>query len=111
MVLLDIMHKCRNLELFQKRTSTDEHVEVVVFNKDMEEWIRIFSEELGQAVKPAGASPTSRDLELTSAYGGIRGEQSLFEKRSDDSVVIALFWPWQDKQHTTIKMFNLRLKA
>ena len=55
-----------------------------------------------------GCLPTAGDLDLTRQTGGIRIEQTLFEKKTGDWTVIAKLWPWKDGLHTTLKMALLR---
>jgi len=107
MTLNEILDRCVGLDISTKRTSTDEKVELVFYNKDIDEWNRIFINILGPAAKPADVKPTANDLRLTGEYGGINSSQTLFTKEFDEEIVIAMFWPWQTEEYTTLKMFLL----
>ena len=104
MKLRDITDCCVHLEVHEKRCDREDLFELVFFQKDIDEWARILSAFLGEPVKPSGQSPTIRDLELTEGTGSIRIEQTLFEKRIDNGVIIAKFWPWTDGLHITLRM-------
>ena len=104
MKLRDITDCCVHLEVHEKRCDREDLFELVFFQKDIDEWARILSAFLGEPVKPSGQSPTIRDLELTEGTGSIRIEQTLFEKRIENGVIIAKFWPWKDGRHITLRM-------
>lgn len=107
-MLKEIIEKCGMLSVCEQRCITDEYTELVFFNKELDKWNKIFVDIFGQAIKPTGVKPTEDNLRLTKDYGGIHDNQILFEKKFDDVTVIAMFWPWQDNIHTTLKMALLR---
>ena len=104
MKLKEITDCCRHLKVKEKRCLTDEFVEMVFFNEDAGEWSRILIAFLGLPTKPQGQQPSAHDLELTAGTGGIRIEQTLFEKDFEHESIVAKFWPWKDKTHTTLRM-------
>ena len=105
MTLKEIIEKCGTVSICEERCMNDEFCELVFYNKDTGEWTRIVAAILGHAIKPAGVEPTTDDQYLTKDYGGIWSDQTLFRKEFDDGTVIAMFWPWQDGIHTTLKMY------
>lgn len=92
------------LRIHEKRCNEDDFVELVFFNDEIDEWMRILTAFLGDPIKPQGQEPSSKDLELTARTGGIRINQTLFEKDLTDGTFIAKFWPWEDGIHTTLRM-------
>lgn len=104
MKLRDITDCCVHLDVHEKRFDRDDFFELVFFKKDAAEWERILSAFLGEPIKPSGKTPTSKDLELTMGTGGIRVEQTLFEKSVENGSIIAKFWPWSDGLHITLRM-------
>lgn len=104
MPLNKILQNCDQLEVVERRCITDDFVDLVFLNKDLGSWQSILSETLGHPVKPQGQAPSAKNLELTSKTGGIRIEQTLFEKEFDEGTVVAKFWPWKDNEHTTLRM-------
>jgi hypothetical protein len=111
MRLKEIIKKCDTLSIDEERRMSDEFCELVFYNKDTDEWNKIFADILDHAVKPAGIEPTEDDQYLTKDYGGILFGQTLFKKEFDDATVIAMFWPWQDGLHTTLKMVLLKKRV
>lgn len=104
MQLKEIINCCRHLKVAEKRCLTDEFIELVFLNEDITEWHRILTAFLGKPRKPEGQEPDADDLRITAKTGGIRVDQTLFEKEFDDTGIIAKFWPWQDNKHTTLRM-------
>jgi hypothetical protein len=108
MPIKELFSKISHLELYQNRVQTDDYCELVFYNRDSADWHQILTDTLGDARKHAGITPDASDMDLTRQSGGIRTDQTLFEKKTDDWTVIAKFWPWKDGLHTTLKMALLR---
>ena len=107
MILNDIVTLLDELEIHQRRTTTDEYCELVFYTKDTDKWRDLLANNLGQPIKPAGSKPSKEDELITKDYGGIYTEQTLFKKEVESSIVIAMFWPWQDGANTTLKLAAL----
>ncbi len=108
MTLKEIVKKCKTLDIYEERVSSSDYYEIVFYTKDIAEWTRLFEGILGAAVKPVGEEPIEEDAELTKKYGGVRGSQPLYRKRFGNITVIAMFWPWQDKVRTTLKIVFIK---
>ncbi len=107
MQLKEIVSYCKDLPVCENRCLTDDFYEVVFFNADIDQWMRVLEAFLGPARKAAGQEPTDADLVLTAKTGSIRIEQTLFEKEFENGTVIAKLWPWKDGVHTTLRMAML----
>ena len=103
-MLNEIMEKCDAMNVYEKRTVSDNYYELVFFSKELDEWEQFFTDKLGNVSKPSNVKPTKEDLSLTEGYGGICANQTLFKKECDDDTIIAMFWPWQDNIHITLKV-------
>lgn len=104
MTLAEIAQTYSGLEISEQRRNSDKYQELVFFSKDTEQWNKALAQKLGPPVKPAGEPPSPQQQESTKDYGGIFDNQTLFEKKFDQLTVLAMFWPWQDGQHTTLKI-------
>jgi len=104
MDLEKIIEVCKDFDISEKRYSSEEYYEVVFFAKDVNEWIDALSSQLGTPEKPAGTAPSKDHFEITEPYGGIRREQTLFCKGIDEGQIVAMFWPWTDDVHITLRM-------
>ncbi len=108
MTLKDITERFSNLSIYEQRDISDDYDELVFYTKEVDQWNKLFTDILGPPLKPAEAKPTKDDLRLTKYYGGIDRNQILFKKEFDDVTVMAMFWPWSDKEHTTLKIIFLK---
>ena len=104
MILNDIITLFDQLEICQTRTTNDNYCELVFYTKDADKWSDCLAGKLGQPIKPAGSKPSKDDELITKDYGGIYNNQTLFKKEMESSIVIAMFWPWQDGINTTLKL-------
>lgn len=104
MTLDDILVQAKALGIYETRSMSAEYCELVFFSQDLDDWLRILRLNLGEPRKPPGREPTKEDLGLTSQTGGIRFNQTLFEKELGEKTVIAKIWPWDDERYLTLKM-------
>jgi hypothetical protein len=108
MMLKDILSKISHININEKRTLSEEYSELVFLNKDIEELYKVFADIFGEPLKKQGAKPSKDILRLTKEYGGVWEDQTLFKKDNEQSTIIAMFWPWQDNMHTTLKMAAIK---
>ena len=105
MTLEDISKRYSHLNICEKRASTAEYCELVFYSKETDDWNKVIASFLGPPIKTAGVKPSKHDMHLTEEFGGISDNQTLF---SDGTSIIAMFWPWQDAAHTTLKLALLK---
>ncbi len=100
-------------EICENRQITQDYCELVLSNTEKDSWYSCLSEQLGVPVKSAGEQTTDEFLALTHDFGEIVDHQTLFMKTFDDISIIAMLWPWQDHQHTTVilTIFNDHRKS
>jgi len=104
MTLDEILQRCQALGVYEKREINDKYAELVFYTRDTPQWTDILTDTLGPAVKPEGIKADRDQLLLTEGYGGIQRNQTLFNKAYGPTSVMAMFWPWQDGIHTTLKL-------
>lgn len=104
MEFIDIIQYFEQLTIYEQRCANAEFIELVFYNRDISEWHKVISSLLGEPRKSQGQVPTQKDLDLTARTGGIRIDQTLFEKEVENGIIIAKFWPWKDDTHTTLRM-------
>lgn len=107
MELKEITDCFGGLKIAEKRCVSDDFVELVFQSQQLDEWHHVLKAFLGDPIKPEGQEPSEKDLALTAKTGGIRLNQTLFEKEFEDSIIIAKFWPWMDNIHITLRMAKL----
>lgn len=99
-----ILEKCSELEIKKIKKQKEDYLEIVFFAGDLIKWNELFTNLFGPAVKPAGQKPSGRDQVLTRELRGIRPNQTLFFNKVGNNDMIAMFWPWDDKRHITLKV-------
>ena len=104
MPLDKIIEQCAMLNIHEKRCIKDEYRELVIYNKDLDQWSQILSDTLGFPIKPSGSKPTKEDSYWTKSHGGIYTHQTLLKKEYESNVLIAMLWPWQNEVYVTLKM-------
>ncbi|MCK4912414.1 MAG: hypothetical protein KAS05_01685 [Candidatus Omnitrophica bacterium] len=107
MELREIIEKCESLKIYEERFIADDYYEVVFYTKDTKQWNELFADILGLPAKPYGVVPSEEDVVLTQKHGGLRENQTLFKKAIGSTLMIAMFWPWQDDVRTTIKVVSI----
>ncbi|MBN1493586.1 MAG: hypothetical protein JW938_05505 [Candidatus Omnitrophica bacterium] len=104
MRLKEILEQCATLSVYEERSATDEYYEIVFYRKDIEQWERNIAAVMGGVAKPAGTKPTREQLQATQELGGLWIDQTLFMKETENEQIVAMFWPWQDRAHVTLKL-------
>lgn len=107
MTFKEISDRLHDLSLYETRSFTHSYVEVVLFNKDAIVWETSLQEIFGSPAKEAAKKPSKEIKALAKDHGGISVGQTLFKKDSEAGLILAMLWPWQDRTHTTLKMFVL----
>ncbi len=95
------------LVIEEKRRFGEDYVEIVAMQNEWPGWSDRLSALLGPARKPAGQKPTKEDERISGPWGGVQKNQVLFLKDIETDQVLALVWPWQDKERFTLKMTRL----
>lgn len=108
MTLEEISGKYSHLDIYENRAASDEYCELVFYSKQTDEWNKAIANFFGPPIKPVKVRPTKQDISLTKEFGGVDDNQTLFKKEADGAVAIAMFWPWQDGAHTTLKIALLK---
>lgn len=103
-MLSSLDKKFQSLTICKQRKSNDTYREIVFFNKDIKKWDRLLSGNLGTPVKSKWAAPDKSLNKIARKFGGIRKGQTVYMKEYDNFSILAMLWPWKDKQHTTLKL-------
>jgi hypothetical protein len=107
MLLTQVFDQLQGLDIYEKRTATDELVDVVFENQHAAAWKERLVALLGPAIKGEGEKASAHANKITKAFGGIRPEQTLYYKDFGGYAVMAMFWPWQNGKCTTCKIFRM----
>jgi len=100
----EILKKCDYLKVEEERVNSSGYNEQIIFADEIDQWHKALTGVLGSAVKPEGEKTTPEHFALTVNYGGIFDDQTLFYKKFEDRSILAMFWPWKNKIHVTLKI-------
>ena len=104
----EILKKCDQLKVEEERVSSSGYTEQVIFADEIDQWNKVLTGVLGPAVKPAGQKTTPQYFALTVNFGGLFDDQTLFYKKFKEKSILAIFWPWKNKIHVTLKIASFQ---
>ncbi len=104
----DVLQRCSHLKSEGGSDISEDYVEREILIKDIEQWEEILTDMLGPPAKKAGDETTQFFFNLTVNYGGILDDQTLFYKKFNGTSIIAMIWPWKDKNEVTLKIACLK---
>ena len=110
MELIDIITKLKHLEYSQKKYHVDRHGEyaqLVFPNEHTDTWLESVGELLGPPIKTANQPVSEKIIALTEDFGEIFDHQTLFYIEAQSKRIIAMLWPWQNQELTTLKVMVL----
>jgi len=99
-----LVESLSGLQVEENRVQSANYRELVFFVRDTKLWTERISVFLGAPVKEPGTKPAAEHGSLTKAHGGIAANQTLFHARVEGVAIIAMYWPWQDGERTTLKL-------
>ncbi len=108
MDIAKIVTQLEELGIQERRSIRDDYNELVLLNTPA--LLKTLTDIFGPAVKKPGEKPSNKMAELTRNYGGIWDNQALFKKDSQNGTIIAMFWPWNDEEHVTLKIAVIKSK-
>jgi hypothetical protein len=100
----ELKAKFKNIECNELRDDTDDYFEAVVMNNKVKEVNNTLKEFFGVPVWPSKNKLTQEIEDVIGEFGGIMAGQTLFFRNEGHNIVFAMLWPWQDGEHTTVKM-------
>ena len=77
----------------------------MILRKDMEEFSKNLETFFGFPIWPSLNKLPPKVEIIVTKFGGIMSGQILYYKQADDPAY-AMFWPWQDGQRVTVKIFR-----
>ncbi len=96
----------KSLSFDSLRTDCDNLFEGVVVKKELEKLNARLKNFLGEPVYPSQNRLTQEVQETIGGFGGIKPGQTLYYKNSGNNRILAMLWPWQDGERTTVKIIQ-----
>lgn len=86
------------------RADDNNYFEAVMAQAELVKLIGILEKFFSSTISPSeNKLPAHIEKEIND-LGGIFAGQSLYFNNQGDNILFAMLWPWQDGQHTTIKI-------
>lgn len=86
------------------RKEDERYLEVVVVKKQLADLVIKLDEFFGTSVWPGDQELSPEVHDVIKDYGGIMRGQTLYFWHQNGSFIFAMLWPWQDGEHTTLKV-------
>jgi len=93
--------KKANLEAV--RTDEADYFEAVFVKAELAPLTIIIEKIFGVPVFPSSSKIPAEAVKAAEKFGGVRGGQTLYFSKKDSNLFFCMFWPWQDRQHITLK--------
>lgn len=106
MIFDELLNTIKKIQCEETRVVEADYMEVVVSEPVMEEVSAILCSYFGQPLKPAGKSPCLLAQSYSKPYGGIQRQQTLYVLKREKGAELALLWPWDNGQGTTVKIIR-----
>ena len=111
MELYDFIIEFKHLYPVQKRYHVDgrgEYAQLVFNRRELPEWYQVLVKLLGPPIKTKGQPVTENLIQITEDFGEIFDHQTLFLLEKDNQRILAMFWPWRDRDLITLKVMVSR---
>ena len=111
MDLIDLLSQLKHLNYDQKKYHVDRHgeyVQLVFSSKQLPAWMDSMVSILGAPVKTAEQSVSEEVIALTEDFGEIFDHQVLYYREIDHHRIMAMLWPWSNREMITLKIMILK---
>ena len=88
------------------RMDRDNYFEAVIVKNEMTRLNEALNRFFGSPVFPSLSKLSFKAQELINGFGGIMPRQTLYFWNEGSDTVFAMLWPWQDGEHTTVKVIK-----
>lgn len=99
-----LMKKIDNFPVFESRINRPLMKEFVIPFDSIMRLHLIFQKYFGPDFKAPGESPTVTDKKRSALWGGIRQNQTLYFRESEEYSNCAMLWPWEEGRLCTVKV-------
>lgn len=90
------------------RNDDQDNFEAVIVSGEMNNLIPRLEGFFGPPEFPSKKRLSGKIKENVDAYGGIMPGQTLYYSNEGSDTIFAMLWPWQDKQHITLKVIKIK---
>lgn len=102
----ELKARVESINFNELRENSDDYFEAVVSTIELPKLNTILKDFFGLPVWPSKQELSLYIKKVIKESGGIGPGQTLYLYSQGNNTIFAMLWPWQDKQHTTIKIVN-----
>lgn len=106
MTFKELLSEMAKIKCRETRVRTDSALEVVIAKADLKSLTAALESYFGPALKPEGVQPSREANRYAEPYGGIRRDQTMYFRKQESALDIALLWPWGSGDVLTVKIFR-----
>jgi len=88
------------------RLDCDNRFEAVILKEELQKLVARLESFFGSPAWPSQNRLSMKVRQVIDGFGGIMQGQTLYYRDTGEDSVYAMLWPWQDGQHTTLKVFK-----
>lgn len=100
----ELKEKIKETSFEELRDESDVYLEVVILKKELPKLAASLEKFFGQPLWPSKNKPSPKIEKTIADFGGIMPGQTLYFSADANQTIFAMLWPWQDGQHTTVKI-------
>lgn len=104
MVFNQIKEEVKKVSFDALRLDCDNLLEAVVVKDEVAKLAACLEKFFGQPAWPSKNRMSLQMRKILDSYGGIMAGQTLYYWTKGPETMLAMLWPWQDGNHTTIKL-------
>ncbi len=99
-----LKNQVKNVIFESVRADYDDYFEAVITAERLDELNLNLERGFGSPVWPSKTRLASQMQKAIDEFGGIRSGQTLYWGDEEKTSFFAMLWPWQDREHITLKM-------
>jgi hypothetical protein len=100
----EIMNEIKGIEFDAVRVEDQYYFEAVILKDNLPELTGRLEKLFGKKLFPSDKKLTPDAEKTVAAFGGVRGDQTLYFLKEKDYSYFAMFWPWSDDCNITVKL-------
>lgn len=100
----EMTKEIKSVSFDEIRSDEADYFEAVVTSEELANLNATLTKSFGTPVFLSKEGFSSKVQETIREFGGVWPDQTLYVWSEGSDVIFAMLWPWQDKEHTTLKI-------
>lgn len=104
MQFAELIKEVKCVSFQELRQDSDRFFEAVVIKQELSKLTERLEKFFGIPAWPSNNKISSQVQNVIKDFGGIMPNQTLYFRSDGNDTIFAMLWPWQDKEHITLKI-------